>query len=363
MSSTSKIVLAAALLFGAAAGAHEGYPDSGTNAVEGAAEPDRISKIAAKFKGTIFLFDQSLSPDTFDAQAQLSPIPSYQWWLSFRPRYYITPKLSLRVRMDLTIEWLNAVDTTEAREAQFGDLWTDLAYNPPTFWKVVPTVALRAVWGTSKTSIGETQIAKVGPSVGLVREFNLGRAGTYEFALSVYGLYHFDQYTTAGVQGKLDMAATRLTGLPACYRRTPASQMNPQGSLTTLISGKYSPVPKFSINVTYAILDAWAYHLPPATLPEGAQLQPAYDTRFSQQGWFLASVDYEVKDWLELSLGYYCLRNIRDPNSKIGDPFWEPGGTTRIFLTTTFNLDKVYESAARRSQRAKAKSQDLAFRF
>jgi hypothetical protein len=77
------------------------------------------------------------------------------------------------------------------------------------------------------------------------------------------------------------------------------------------------------------------------------------DTRFRQSGWFIASIDYDPRDWLSLSLGYYCLRPILDDDSTYGDPFYKRGANTRVFLTTTFNLDRVYDAAARRAQRGK----------
>jgi hypothetical protein len=35
-----------------------------------------------------------------------------------------------------------------------------------------------------------------------------------------------------------------------------------------------------------------------------------------------------------------------NPNSTYGDPFWSPGGNTRIFFTMTFALDELYAAIA-----------------
>ncbi len=64
-------------------------------------------------------------------------------------------------------------------------------------------------------------------------------------------------------------------------------------------------------------------------------------------GWFVASVDYEIRKWFSVGVGYYCLRPVLDPDSQYGNPFYSPGNT-RIFLTTTFNLDWAYQYLARR---------------
>ena len=71
------------------------------------------------------------------------------------------------------------------------------------------------------------------------------------------------------------------------------------------------------------------------------------DTRQRASGWFVASVDYELRKWFSLGVGYYCLRPVLDPDSQYGDPFYSPGNT-RVFLTTTFNLDWAYQAVARR---------------
>jgi hypothetical protein len=324
------------------------------------ATTDRISKISAKFKGSFILFDQSITPDTIAANSQQTQIPSYQWWFSFRPRYYFRPDLSLRVRLDLTTEWLNAVDTTLKREATFGDIWTDLAYNPPKFGGIESTVTLRALWPTSKQTIAQSTIVELGPALSFKRPFPLKKGGEFELSLLLYGLYNFAQYTSSGTASPYVCATTDFNPV-SCFQNT--GRMNPQFSMTTFLSGKYSPIEQLSINVSYAVLDTWAYTLPDVTVNDktgGPTQVPigANNQRLRQSGWFLASIDYDPKDWVELSLGYYCLRSILDPDGSYGNPFFQPGGNARIFLTTTFNLDKVYEAAARRMKR----SQSLAAR-
>jgi hypothetical protein len=355
MRSATKYILVAALMWSAAAQAQDRPAGSSTEVVD--EHMDRIARIANKFKGSIFLFDQSVAPSSFPG-AQLSQIPSYQWWFSFRPRYYIKPNLSLRVRMDLTTEWFNdgGAGTTFVREGQFGDLWTDLAYNPPTFWGIVPTVALRAVWGTSKEAISNTDIVNIGPTAGLVRDFSTKKAGEFELSLSMYGLYHFVNSTTAGqlvgANQSYDCSTVGDLAVTSCTT-APGAPQNVQFNLVTFLAAKWSPLKQFSLSLTYAVLESWAYNTPDISINGQPVARSPGDTRFRQSGWFIADIDYEPRDWITLSLGYYCLRPVLDDNGTYGDPFYKAGGNTRIFLTTTFNLDRVYDAAARRAQRGK----------
>jgi hypothetical protein len=358
MRSPTKYILVAALLWGAAAQAQDRPAGSQVELTD--EHMDRIARIANKFKGSIFLFDQSITPDVLNAGDEQSNIPSYQWWMSFRPRYYIKPNLSLRLRMDLTVEWLNAADTTFVREGQFGDVWLDLAYNAPTFWGIVPTIALRTVWGTSKEAIAAGDVLNVGPVVGLVREFQTNKVGSFELSLSMYGLIHASPRIGGLVNGNyfhcdsLDLRATicDTTGGPS----------NTAFNLTTFLSAKWAPVSQFSLSLSYAVLDGWAWNTADAVDPVYQQPinRSPNDTRFRQSSWFIANLDYEPRDWITLSLGYYCLRPIRDKDEAIGDPFYYPAGntgSTRIYLTTTFNLDRVYDAAARRMQPKKASAE------
>jgi hypothetical protein len=114
----------AALALPSVARAHEDAPVPGHGVAAEVTTTDpgdeSIRKWAARFKGSILILDQSVTPDTLSPQVQLSAVPSYQWWFSFRPRFYITPTLSIRGRADLTIEVLNGSDTTYAHQPPMG---------------------------------------------------------------------------------------------------------------------------------------------------------------------------------------------------------------------------------------------------
>lgn len=330
-------------------------PDATVITPQDQAEKDahsKIERIAARFRNTIFLFDQSVTPDTLDRGSQLSAIPSYQWWFSLRPRYYFKPYLSLRTRIDLTLEWTNGGnDTTKVRQPLIGDLWTDLAYTPPTFGGVTATVSLRAVWGTSLDARADTSVVRLGPVVSLARAWQT-KIGEFEPSLGLYTLYNFVQNTSAGANHSYRCASTDFTPT-TCSQMT--GLMNAQVSLVAALGLHYAPHPKVGIGLNYIILDSWAYHVPKTTLTDATGgttvVTPQDDTRFRQSSWFLASVDYDALSWLSLSLGFYTLRSVRDPNGKIGNPFYQPGGHTRVFLTTTFTIDKIYESAAKRARK------------
>jgi hypothetical protein len=343
MNQVAKSVVLGLLMASAFAEANE---SQGSQTV--VAESSDLSKVAARFQGSTFSFDQSISSDTLSPNSQLSPIPSYQWWLSLRPRYYVTPKFSLRARLDLTIEWLNAAETTRMREAQIGDLWLEGMYQLPSIWGIASTIGARTVWGTSLEAREQTSVVKIGPVVGLSRAFRGTKVGDFALRLGMYGLGNIVQSTSGGTLTPYACTATDFAPT-SCSQNTGA--MNPRFTLVAALSGSYTPkwLPALSLNASYIVLDSWLYDLPQAALLDrtgGITPVPRSpdDTRFRQSQWLLVSVDYDVRKWLSLSLGYYCYRPILDPNGTYGNPFYSPGGNTRIFLTTIFNLDHLYDA-------------------
>ncbi len=308
---------------------------------------------AEKLKGSTFFFDQSVTPDTIYAGAQQSAIPSYQWWFSLRPRWNFRKDLVLKVRMDLTVEWLNAVDTTYLREAQFGDIWLDLQGKLKPFGGIKTSIGARVIVPTSKEAIAATTVLRAGPTIGFLREFEFRRGGALELSLGAYGLYNFVTHTSPGTQGDFSCTSTAFT--PTSCSQSSGS-LNTQFQLVVALGGTYHPVSRFGIGLNYIIIDGWAYNTPDAKYVDqagGVSTAPRAgdDTRFRQQGWFLATVDYDATKWLTLSLGYFCLRPILNPDGHYGDPFYQPGGDTRVFFTMIFNIDHIIESAATRKSR------------
>jgi hypothetical protein len=355
MRRTFKLAIAALLLVGlannASADGGEATPGKAANDV---VEEKAGTSLVSRFRSSVLFFDQSITPETLDASKQLSYIPSYQWWISFRPRFYVTPKFSLRLRADLTVEWTNAADTTTLREGQWGDIWTDGIYDLPSFWKITGAVGLRAIWGTSKDSQGNTSVVRLGPTAVLDRAFPT-RIGEFGLSVGMYALYNFVQNTSAQASSPFTCQSTDFTPT-VCGVNTGA--MNAQVNLTTLVMARYSPIPRLTISADYIVIDNWLYRTPDATLNDAqggltAVPRSPNDQGFRQASWFLASVDFDINKWFSMSLGYYCYRPILDPDGTYGNPFYAPNGASRIFLTGTFALDKLYMAIASTAKRSK----------
>jgi hypothetical protein len=95
----------------------------------------RIATMSPHGQGSILILDQSISPDLIFRGSEQSVIPSYQWWISLRPRYYVIPTLSFRLTAGLVVEWFNAAadDTTRpAGDNQRMRAFCRSAFSPAT---------------------------------------------------------------------------------------------------------------------------------------------------------------------------------------------------------------------------------------
>lgn len=355
MNTIIRASLALLCLASASALAHEETPTSGSSSVVTATGEGTRNRWAERFNGSILILDQSTTPETLSPGLQLSQGPSYQWWFSFRPRFYITKNLSLRGRADLTLEWTNAgAETTHYREPQFGDIWTDLVYSGiPKFLGIQASVGLRGLWGTSLGSQMEGSIVKVGPTFGLLRTFESKKVGSLELSGGASLTYSFNKSTSAGLSGNNQYACQSLDiGSPLVCDGNTAGMMNAPLQLVTYLGIKYAPISRLSFSVTYLFIDKWLYGTPDATVTDASggttvvQRSPD-DQRLREAGWFLASADLDVQKWISLSLGYYVYQPILKPDGTYGNPLWSPGGNSRIFFTMTFALDEIIDAVAR----------------
>ena len=75
-----------------------------------------------------------------------------------------------------------------------------------------------------------------------------------------------------------------------------------------------------------------------------------FDTQYTVNTWFIASVDYDLLDEVSLGLGYYNLANEIGPDGQrrgiVGKDniWWSPDA--RVFFDITANIDKLYDLAS-----------------
>lgn len=310
------------------------------------------------WRGTTFIMDTSTSFETLFPGSQLSPDPSIQTWLSIRPRIALPRPLhqfSVRARLDATYEWFNDDSSTRLHEWVLGDLWTDVVFTGiPRFLGIATSVGLRFQWPTSLTSRLRGNYFNLALSLGANRTFELGRAGELSVGLAFVGTRPVAPNTTTAVVGN-GYNCQAFDGTPiVCVG---LGTMNSAFSLATSLSLAYNPpVPGLSFSALGLIVDQWRQNTPDVTLRDrmGGTVtvdRSPLDQRFAQSTFVSFAVDYEVQKWLSLSLSYWVSRSVLNPDGSYGNPFWAPGGSTRMSFTVTVPIDEVYAAISGRNVR------------
>jgi hypothetical protein len=330
------------------------------------------------FRGSTFLFDQSASTQTLHLEnAELSDVPFYGWWLSFRPRYNFDDHWRVQARFDYYKELTNSQDTTYYREDVFGDIWTDLIYATPLAkegrWKNTKVSAgLRALWPTSKVSQGNGTYVTLGLTAGISQKIPLRgddakALNSLRVGLSFAYLHAFTQATTATNYGNFSYPSESVqdSGLgPSSYTFFTTDQLTGQTlvdhTLYGILDSGFQITPKLGMTVDWILINQWHY----APTNQGVATSTGYvnpsavgvtsgpDTQFTQLGWFIASADYEIIPEMSVGLGYYNLANIVASDGTLRGPFsggfdnvfWSPDA--RLFFDVTANLDRILEAAS-----------------
>lgn len=355
---SASFVALAALTAGATA---QTTPREGQSAAKD--EGGAIAPYASPIVGSTLLFDQSMTTQTarLDTSPQQSYVPLYQWWLSFRPRWHFTEELSLRVRADYYKEITNAEQTTYYREDVFGDIWTDLVYSRALAGagraghNTKITFGPRALWPTSKVSQANGTYVTLGATGGVSQKIPIAgdQAPWLESAragLTLAYAHPFSTATTPTSYGNFAYVRQDAEGFSfASDQVRGATLVNHQ--IVVIVDAGLQITPKLGIVADMIGIDQWHY-LPAgqATVPisggSTAVARGSNDTQFTQQTWFLATLEYALLDEVALGLGYYNLANAIAPDGQRRGIFgsdnvwWSPDA--RVFFDVTANLDKIY---------------------
>ncbi len=341
---------------GAPAGGVGGGGETPTGDSAGAqGEKEEEKKKTNPFAGSIFLFDQSATVNSFSKGSQLSYSPSYEWWIS--PRFYYTVKdhFKFGARFDLFKEFTNHEETTEAREWRPGDPWLTASYsNKATFLGKHPKsrfalgVLLRPP--LSKESRANSQYFAFGPTASLTFGFDVAGSKSKLFQSASIGVsasysHAFTKYTTPNGL-KDDRPRTSVDDQVILDSQVRSSTLA-GNSLIYALNGGIDILENLNFGASMIWINQFAYTPPDAnyggsTVPRGPN-----DTHFRQLSWFLMSIDYEPIKELGVSLGYYNLNTVVGLDGKYRNPLWSPDN--RVFLSLTANLDAIYDDFTNKS--------------
>jgi hypothetical protein len=322
-------------------------------------------------RGSTFIFDQSITTPTADVGlvTPQSRVPLYELWFSLRPRWYFTDDLRVQARLDLTKELTNSEQTTNYREDVFGDIWTDLVYSkalaPPDSsspWKHTKgMLAARLIWPTSKTSISQGIYLTAGARAGLTQDIPLRGESAPVLNSARVGLSFTYQHPFSNSTTPTNTLGFSYLSEDTDLRPFASEQLSGQTfvnhSLYGIVDLGLNVMPKLSATLDYLMINQWHYAPTSAcvTIATGPACPPRNnDQQYTQMGWVLLSLDYEVIPEMSVGIGYYNLANAIAPDGTVrtfwggGDHslLWSPDA--RFFFDVPAHLDKIWERASGR---------------
>jgi hypothetical protein len=330
---------------------------------QAAANPDKKDEDKLPFRGSTLLLDQSMTTNTahLEPAQQLSYVPTYEWWISFRPRWYFTDHLYYQLRADYYKEFTNSNQTTDYRADVFGDIWNTLGYKTPISEKLKNTkvsASIQALLPTSKESQDAGIYVTVGAGAGISQDIKLNGEDAKFFPgmhLGLSALYrHPFSKAIVATNGDLNYTRQSVEGFSFLSDQLSGSTLT-NHSLYAFVDAGIDITKKLSFSMDMIWINGWKYapadnqSVQTAT-GDTAVPRNSDSTTFTQATWFIADVDYELFDELTLGLGYYNLQNVIAPDGTrrgifSGDNvWWSPDA--RVFFDMTVNLDKVYERFA-----------------
>jgi hypothetical protein len=316
------------------------------------------------FLKSVLTFDQSTSAETLGVGGTpQSYIPFYEWWISFRPRYYFTNKLFVSGRFDYYKEFTNTDQgRTLYREDVFGDIWTNLVYETP-----VPVISkntkvsagLRALWPTSKPSQDAGIYVNLGATAGIKQTIPIrGESANFlsdaHVGLSGWYSHNFSQATTP-INPSFQYIRQDTDGNSILSDQLSGSMLVNHQLLTGIDTG-LSITDKLALTVDFLFIQQWKYSPPggvsTSTTGQSLYTPPSNAPNYVLETWFITNVDYQLFEELTLALGYMNLQNslsYQGENRTLfgsDNVFWSPDA--RFFFDITANLDRLWDRASGR---------------
>lgn len=319
------------------------------------------------FRGSSLLLDQSVTPETIGiGKDYQSADPSYQWWISFRPRVYVFESkdqkhsININGRFDFYKEFTNSDETTKYRENQIGDSYVNATYSFKAYdqrgWTTTIGGGPRFLLPTSTASRNAGMIMSAGGGLFANQDFPLNRGGNWFQSMHAGVIGYYTHAFTNDTTGNFTDSAQARTGTDGrTFQDTQLSGgflVNHQ--ILSIVDVGAQITSKLSFTFDWIMIHQWRYDPKSQCGTDGSFVATQTGQVCAQNStanaapphlrvlaFPLASFDYQLVDELALSLGYYTYANLIGPDGQYRNPFYSPNNS-RFFLTATISLDALY---------------------
>ena len=303
-----------------------------------------ISKIAATypFAGTTLQWWHSLNAISLNPGAEQTFNPTYTWLVRFQPRYAITDKLRVSLKLDLNLELTNSDDTTKYRETQLGDTWLDFSFGPykESFTGINVTPNLRFVLPTSKTSQARSLYTSISPAVSLNRSW---KVGSMTLGLSYMFRYskNLNKFTT--VQYDTPSIASCQSFDADCGRYLHTGVRNSSMDFWNIFGFDWGITSKLNFSAMVALLNQIPYALTAANVPVAGGNSVAVgdtgDVRNRAAVWYYFDMSYSFHPTITWGVGISTFNAQLAEDSTFRAPF--VNRFTELTTYLSFSIDAI----------------------
>ncbi len=298
------------------------------------------------WRNSLFIWNNSVSLDTFLVGARRSYNPTYIQTFSLRPRWYFSDSVSVRLREDLN--WEVTHNDLFNNSAWFSDLSLGL------FDTGIATLPGGVALGGGVTAFAPVSI--MSRNCNMIAGFQGTFSLTKVFPEVMTGLVMQGFGSFRGNVHSDNVCSTEggdVYGQPAVVGPIFGDTGNTGGLSNSVVSGQLgaalslSPIPALNFSTTYLAQWSLGRNLADATVPVISSpggtmtLADGSDTHTRVFVFFSVSATWLTNEWLNISLSYGSFNTALDGSGNVYNPFYNP--QSQFTAQAVFVLDRVYQ--------------------
>ena len=316
--------------------------------VDEAAEPEAPKPLP--WRNSIFSLDQALSVNTLVPSETLSANPSYSWFATLRPRWYLNDTVFVAVQQTLSIEWTDTDGRVRNREPVLLDTNVDLIWNNAASiplgigdWSINP--GLRLVLPLSIQSRAQEMYFGLGPSVATRLPIADVMKG---LLLGLNARYTHNFQGTNGTTTESSYPCFQLDGAQTRCSSTGGPSSDSDSLIATLFAS-LSPLDDMTLDMSFTWWWRFGHELADAKVPVDSApngyivVEDGSDTHMRLATSFSVGASYNIVSWFNLAFTVNTFSSEFAADGSRRNPFFNVYDTT-LDLTATVVLDQFYTS-------------------
>ena len=280
-------------------------------------------------------YEHTFSAYSLDKSAQPTYQPYYAHRLYLMPFWHFNDFFLVKARLVFEQELTDTADTstTYKHEVTLSDLSIDTSFAGVTepYSGIKFKGGIRWLFPTSKASQAQTMRVGIGPGVAVERVFPLLEGLTIGYSARM--MFYVNKYRTAQNDSPW-VSCGNDTDLAGCSQFVQSGSRNPWGELRHGPDIKLGIIPKLNFEVMFTMTNDYLYSLDGPTV-----LGDDKDVRVRYSQWLLATLSYDVTDYVGVSLGVSTMYGDLQPDGTYRTPFINR--LSQVYVSLSILIDPI----------------------